>query len=74
MSRHPALVILLSTRAALVAAREVLGVTLDYAGGLTTDKNDKLIVCDMNKPAVDVIAPPYTHVTRTLGSGVQRSS
>ncbi|MGC1760933.1 MAG: hypothetical protein WA742_16415 [Candidatus Cybelea sp.] len=48
---------------------KVLGVTLDYAGGLTTDKNDKLIVCDMNKPAVDVIAPPYTHVTRTLGSG-----
>jgi DNA-binding beta-propeller fold protein YncE len=28
-----------------------------------------LIVCDQNAPAVDVIAPPYTSITRTLGSG-----
>lgn len=47
----------------------VLGVTLDYAGGIAIDRNGNLIACDMNKPAVDVIDPPYKRITRTLGSG-----
>jgi hypothetical protein len=47
----------------------VLGVTLDFAGGMAFDKQANLIVCDQLAPAVDVIAPPYNAVTSTLGSG-----
>lgn len=47
----------------------ILGVTLASAGGMAIDKNNNLIVCDQMGPTVDVIAPPYTRVTRTLGSG-----
>jgi hypothetical protein len=46
-----------------------LGVTLDFAGGMVLDAQGNLIVCDENKPAVDVIAPPYSAITGTLGSG-----
>lgn len=47
----------------------VLGVTLDFAGGLVLDAHDNLIVCDETAPSVDTIEPPYTGITSTLGSG-----
>lgn len=47
----------------------VLGVTLGFAGGMVLDKNSNIIVCDQTAPAVDVIKPPYTSVSGTLGSG-----
>lgn len=46
-----------------------LGVALDFAGGMVLDANGNLIVCDAYAPAVDVIAPPYSSITGTLGSG-----
>jgi hypothetical protein len=46
-----------------------LGVTLESAGGMAIDRHDDLIVCDQLGQAVDVIAPPYTSVTRVLQSG-----
>jgi DNA-binding beta-propeller fold protein YncE len=47
----------------------ILAVSLASAGGMAIDRNSDLIVCDQMGPTVDVIAPPYTIVTRTLGSG-----
>lgn len=48
----------------------VLGVSFDGApGGIALDKNDNLIVCAQAIPAVYVVDPPYTSVTKTLGSG-----
>jgi DNA-binding beta-propeller fold protein YncE len=49
----------------------VLPITLDFPGGMVLDDNGNLIVCDQSAPAVDVIAPPYTSITRTLGSGYE---
>lgn len=46
-----------------------LGVTLESAGGMALDRKDDLLVCDQLGQAVDVIAPPYTSVTRVLQSG-----
>jgi hypothetical protein len=46
-----------------------LGVTLGYAGGMVLDSNNDLVVCDQNASAVDIIDPPYSSITRTLGSG-----
>ncbi len=46
-----------------------LGVTLGFAGGLVLDSKNDIVVCDQTGPSVDVIAPPYSSVTRTLGSG-----
>jgi hypothetical protein len=46
-----------------------LGVTLESAGGMAIDRHDDLLVCDQLGQAVDVIAPPYTSVTRVLQSG-----
>ncbi len=46
-----------------------LGVTLESAGGMAIDRHDNLLVCDQLGQAVDVIAPPYTSVTRVLQSG-----
>jgi hypothetical protein len=46
-----------------------LGVTLDSAGGMAIDRHDDLVVCDQLGQAVDVVAPPYTSVTRVLQSG-----
>jgi serine/threonine-protein kinase len=46
-----------------------LGVTLAFAGGMVLDKNNNIIVCDQLGPTVDVIDPPYTSVSGTLGSG-----
>ncbi len=47
----------------------IFSVSLDFAGGMVLDAQDNLIVVDQTAPAVDVIAPPYSSVTRTLGSG-----
>ena len=44
----------------------VLGVSI-YASGMAVDKAGNLVVCGSG--TVDVIAPPYTGVTRTIGSG-----
>lgn len=47
----------------------VLGVSLSFAGGMVLDKHSNIVVCDQLGPTVDVIAPPYSSVTSTLGSG-----
>ena len=47
----------------------VLPITLGFAGGMVLDKQGDLVVCDQTAPAVDIIAPPYTGITGTLGSG-----
>jgi DNA-binding beta-propeller fold protein YncE len=46
-------------------------ISLDHLGGMAIDKNGNLIVCDGYglDASVDVIAPPYKSITRTLGSG-----
>jgi len=45
-----------------------LAVPLQSAGGMTMDSQGNLIVCDQFAAAVDVIAPPYSSVTRTIGA------
>ena len=47
----------------------VLGVSLEYPGGMVLDKKGNLVVCDQDAEAVDIIASPYSSVTSTLGSG-----
>jgi hypothetical protein len=49
----------------------VLPITLSRAGGMAIDKQDDLVVCDRGAATVDIIAPPYTSITGTLGSGWQ---
>jgi DNA-binding beta-propeller fold protein YncE len=46
-----------------------LGVPASYFGGVAVDKSRNLVVVDGYYNVVDVIAPPYTSVTRTIGSG-----
>jgi hypothetical protein len=48
---------------------KVLGASFSFVGGMVIDKNRKLLVCDQIGAAVDVIAPPYTKISGTLGSG-----
>jgi DNA-binding beta-propeller fold protein YncE len=43
--------------------------SLSFAGGMAMDKHGNLLVCDQLGPTVDVIKPPYTSVSGTLGSG-----
>jgi sugar lactone lactonase YvrE len=50
-------------------AGATLGVSLEYPGGMVLDKKGNLVVCDQDAEAVDIIAPPYSRVTGTLGSG-----
>jgi serine/threonine-protein kinase len=45
----------------------VLGVDLQYPGGMALDENNDLLVCDGSR--VVVIKPPYSSVSGTLGSG-----
>lgn len=52
--------------AALVTGVSFAG---SYPGGIAVDKNDNLVVGDNHLNKVDVFAPPYTTVTRTIGSG-----
>jgi DNA-binding beta-propeller fold protein YncE len=47
----------------------VLPIAFDTADGIAVDREENLVVCDEGAPAVDIIAPPYTKVTGTLGSG-----
>jgi hypothetical protein len=44
-------------------------VSLDFAGGMVLDAHGNLIVVDQTAPAVDVIAPPYSSISGTCGSG-----
>jgi hypothetical protein len=44
-----------------------LGISLSYPAGIALDNNRNLIACDPFNHEVDVIAPPYTSVTRTIG-------
>lgn len=46
-----------------------LGVTVEFPGGMVLDKKGNLVICDQDADAVDIIAPPYSSVTKTLGSG-----
>jgi DNA-binding beta-propeller fold protein YncE len=48
-----------------------LGVTLGWPGGMVLDKSDNLIITDQTADTVDVIAPPYSSVTKTLASGFE---
>ena len=47
----------------------VLGVDLQYPGGMVADKNGSLVVCDQVAATVDIIKPPYGSVTTKLGQG-----
>jgi len=48
----------------------VLPVTVPGAYGIAIDPQGNLVVCSFASPAaVDIIAPPYTSITGTLGSG-----
>ena len=45
-----------------------LGIRVGFTGGIAIDDNANLIVTDYDAGQVDVFAPPYTKVTRRLGS------
>jgi len=47
----------------------VLGVPVVYPYGIAIDKNSNLVVADAGAAKIDVVDPPYTSVTRTIGSG-----
>jgi hypothetical protein len=47
----------------------VLGATVGFPGGMVLDKHGNLLVCDQSHASVDVIDPPYSSITGTLGSG-----
>jgi hypothetical protein len=47
----------------------VLPITFTSLFGIALDTNGNLIACDYGAPAVEIIAPPYTSITGTLGSG-----
>jgi hypothetical protein len=46
-----------------------LGASVTSPGGMVLDKHGNLVICDQVSKTVDIIAPPYSSVTRTLGSG-----
>jgi DNA-binding beta-propeller fold protein YncE len=46
----------------------VFSLDLAFAGGMALDKKGNLVVCDQGNSVVDVIPPPYTSVSRTIGS------
>jgi hypothetical protein len=47
--------------------KTILPLTFQLSGGIALDKKRDLIVCDGNQ--VDVIDPPYTSISGTIGSG-----
>jgi hypothetical protein len=47
----------------------VLGVPVVFPYGIAIDKNNNLVVADAGAAKIDVVDPPYTSVTRTIGSG-----
>jgi hypothetical protein len=46
-----------------------LSVRLVSAGGMAVDAEGRLVVCDPRAQSVDIIPPPYSAVSRYLGSG-----
>jgi hypothetical protein len=46
-----------------------LGATVSIPGTMVLDKNNNLVICDQAGDAVDIIKPPYKHISGTLGSG-----
>lgn len=46
-----------------------LGATVGFPGGMILDKHDNLIICDQTGDAIDIIDPPYSSISGTLGSG-----
>jgi len=46
-----------------------LSVPLEWVGGMVIDKHSNIVICDQIATTVDIIAPPYTTVSSTLGSG-----
>ena len=49
-------------------APTMLGVRLGFAAGIALDANANLIAADYDRTEVDVIAPPYTNVTKRLAA------
>lgn len=47
----------------------VLPIVTSFPVGLAIDRQGNLLVADSGSAAVDIIAPPYTSITGTLGSG-----
>lgn len=47
----------------------VLGVTIGQPGDLILDNQKNIIVCDQWLHSVEVVAPPYSSITKTIGSG-----
>lgn len=48
---------------------KVLTAPVVFPYGMSIDKNDDLVVADSGNAQVDVIDPPYSSVTRTIGAG-----
>lgn len=46
-----------------------LPISIGFVGGMVIDKNGNLLICDQTNAVVDVVDPPYTGVSGTLGSG-----
>ena len=44
----------------------VLGVGLNFAGGMQIDNHKNLVACDQTAGAIDIIAPPYSSVTSSI--------
>ena len=59
--------------AASGCAGTVLPITLGFAGGMVFDRQGDLVVCDQvgtgSGSVIDIIAPPYSGITGTFGSG-----
>jgi hypothetical protein len=47
---------------------KVFGPQFKFVGGIALDAQRNLIVCDQRAAKIDVLKPPYQHVTSTLGS------
>jgi|HubBroStandDraft_4_1064222.scaffolds.fasta_scaffold00009_127 DNA-binding beta-propeller fold protein YncE len=47
----------------------LLPITFGYVLGMVLDNAGRLVICQDNPPAVDVIDPPYSSISGTLGSG-----
>jgi|HubBroStandDraft_4_1064222.scaffolds.fasta_scaffold00010_16 hypothetical protein len=46
----------------------LLGATLGFSGGIAIDRQGNLVVCDEYANAIDIIAPPYATITRSISS------
>lgn len=50
-------------------SKTTLGATVSFPGGMILDNKGDLVICDQTGDAVDIIDPPYSSVSGTLGSG-----